>query len=112
MEVALLSELEFKHQVTTARGGGREAGEGGHESTEVPGCPEDRKRDGGRAGRGVMASGMGGPIRTGCLGRRRRKRVKGQAGRESGTLLMFMNVSFSPACSFENKQAQDRAIVI
>ena len=29
---------------------------------------------------------MGGPIRGGCLGRRRRKRVKGQAGRESGTL--------------------------
>ena len=31
MEVALLSELEFKHQVTTAGGGGggREAGEGG-----------------------------------------------------------------------------------
>ena len=28
VEVALLSELEFKHQVTTARGGGREAGEG------------------------------------------------------------------------------------
>ena len=43
VEVALLSELEFKHQVTTARGGG-----GGHESTEVPGCPEDRKRDGGK----------------------------------------------------------------
>ena len=61
MEVALLSELEFKHQVTTARG---EAGGGGHESTEVPGCPEDRKRDGGRGGRGVVASrGMGGPIR-------------------------------------------------
>ena len=62
MEVALLSELEFKHQVTTARreggmralrcrgvqrtGNGMEGG--GHESTEVPGCPEDRKRDGGR----------------------------------------------------------------
>ena len=30
VEVALLSELEFKHQVTTAwGGGGREAGEGG-----------------------------------------------------------------------------------
>ena len=29
---------------------------------------------------------MRGPIRAGCLGRRRRKRVKGQAGRESGTL--------------------------
>ena len=57
MEVALLSELEFKDQVTTARGGGREAGRGrGHESTEVPGCPEDRKRDGGRGGRGVVAS--------------------------------------------------------
>ena len=51
MEVALLSELEFKYQVTTAWGGG-----GGHESTEVPGCPEDRKRDGGRGGRGVVAS--------------------------------------------------------
>ena len=46
---------EFKHQVTTARG--REGGGGGgHESTEVPGCPEDRKRDGGRGGRGVVAS--------------------------------------------------------
>ena len=58
VEVALLSELEFKHQVTTARGeGGREGGGGGgHESTEVPGCPEDRKRDGGRGGRGVVAS--------------------------------------------------------
>ena len=56
MEVALLSELEFKHQVTTARGGGREAGRGrGHESTEVPGCPEDRKRDVGWGGRGVVA---------------------------------------------------------
>ena len=43
MEVALLSELEFKHQVTTAGGGG---GGGGHESTEVLGCPEDRKWDG------------------------------------------------------------------
>ena len=55
VEVALLSELEFKHQVTTARGeeGRRERG---HESTEVPGCPEDRKRDGGRGGRGVVAS--------------------------------------------------------
>ena len=31
-------------------------GGGGHESTEVPGCPEDRKRDGGRGGRGVVAS--------------------------------------------------------
>ena len=29
VEVALLSELEYKHQVTTAMGGGREAGEGG-----------------------------------------------------------------------------------
>ena len=29
VEVALLSELEFKYQMTTARGGGREAGEGG-----------------------------------------------------------------------------------
>ena len=55
VEVALLSELEFKHQVTTA--GGREGGGGGgHESTEVPGCPEERKRDGGRGGRGVVAS--------------------------------------------------------
>ena len=55
MEVALLSELEFKHQVTMA--GGRVGGrDGGHESTEVPGCPEDRKRDGGRGGRGVVAS--------------------------------------------------------
>jgi len=55
VEVALLSELEFKHQVTTA--GGREGGVGGgHESTEVPGCPEDRKRDGGRGGRGVVAN--------------------------------------------------------
>ena len=45
VEVALLSELEFKHQLTMARG--REgSGGGGHESTEVPGCPEDRKRDG------------------------------------------------------------------
>ena len=35
--------------------GGREGGGGGgHESTEVPGCPEDRKRDGGREGRGVV----------------------------------------------------------
>ena len=55
VEVALLSELEFKHQVTMARG--REGGGGGgHESTEVLGCPEDRKRDGGRGGRGVVAS--------------------------------------------------------
>ena len=52
MEVALLSELEFKHQVTTARGEG--GGGGGHESTEVPGCLKDRKWDGGR--RGVVAS--------------------------------------------------------
>ena len=56
MEVALLSELEFKHQVTTARGEGGGSGGGGRESTEVPGCPEDRKRDGGRGGRGVVAS--------------------------------------------------------
>ena len=28
MEVALLSELEFKHQVTTARGEGRRRGRG------------------------------------------------------------------------------------
>ena len=64
MEVALLSELGFKHQVTTARweggrrgGGGGGGGEGrGHESTEVPGGPEDRKRDGGRGRRGVVAS--------------------------------------------------------
>ena len=46
MEVALLSELEFKHQVTSDHSsgeGGREAGGGGggHDSTEVPGCPED-----------------------------------------------------------------------
>ena len=47
MEVALLS----KHQTTTARGEG-----GGHESTEVPGCPEDRNWDGGRGGRGVVTS--------------------------------------------------------
>ena len=54
MEVALLSELEFKHQVTMARGeGGRAVREGG---TQLPLCPEDRKRDGGRAGRGVVAS--------------------------------------------------------
>ena len=55
MEVTLLSELEFKHHVTTASGEGGRRGRG-HESTEVPGCPEDRKRDGGRGGRGVMAS--------------------------------------------------------
>ena len=55
MEVALLSELEFKNQVTTA--GGREGGGGGgHESTEVPGCPENRKRNEGWGGRGVVAS--------------------------------------------------------
>ena len=55
MEVALLSELEFKHQVTRAGVGGswgRE--EGGHESTEVLGCPEDRKWDAGKGGRGVV----------------------------------------------------------
>ena len=51
VEVALLSEPEFKHQVTMARGDGGSRGEGGHENTEVPGCPEDRKRDGGRGGR-------------------------------------------------------------
>ena len=56
VEVALLSELKFKHQVTTARGEGGSRGGWGHESTEVPGCPEDRKRDGGRGGRGVVAS--------------------------------------------------------
>ena len=56
MEVALLSELEFKHQVTTARGRREGGGGGGHESIEVPGCPEDRQRDGGRGGRGVVAS--------------------------------------------------------
>ena len=56
MEVTLLSELEFKHQVTTARGGREGGGGGGHESTEVPGCPEDRKWDGGRAGRDEVAS--------------------------------------------------------
>ena len=55
VEVALLSELEFKHQVTTARGEGGRRGRG-HESIEVPGCPEDRKRDGGRGGRGVVVS--------------------------------------------------------
>ena len=55
LDNALLSELEFKHQVTTASGeGGRRRR--GHESIEVPGCPEDRKRDGGRGGRGVVAS--------------------------------------------------------
>ena len=48
VEVALLSELKFKHQVTTARGEGGSRGGWGHESTEVPGCPEDRTRDGGR----------------------------------------------------------------
>ena len=56
VEVALSSELEFKHQVDTARGEGGRRGRGGHESTEVPGCPEDRKRDGGRGGSGVVAS--------------------------------------------------------
>ena len=57
VEVALLSELEFKHQVTTAMGGREGGGGGGHENTEVPGCPEDRKRDGGKGGgRGVVAS--------------------------------------------------------
>ena len=61
MEVALLSELEFKHQVTTARGEGGRRGRG-HESTEVPGCPEDREQDGGRGERGVVAS-------RGCEGR-------------------------------------------
>ena len=49
MEVALLSELEFKHQVPSdhisGEGGG---GGGGHDSTGVPGCPEDKKREGGR----------------------------------------------------------------
>ena len=55
MEIALLSELEFKHQVSMARGKGGRRGRG-HESTEVPGCPEDRKRDGGRGVRGVMVS--------------------------------------------------------
>ena len=46
--------------VTTAGGEG-----GKHESAEVPGCPEDRKRDGGRGGRGVVASRAWelGPIR-------------------------------------------------
>ena len=28
----------------------------GHESTEVPGCPEDRKWDGEMGGRGAVAS--------------------------------------------------------
>ena len=55
MEAALLSELGFKHQVTTTKGEGGRRGRG-HESTEVPGCPEDRKRDGRRGGRGVVAS--------------------------------------------------------
>ena len=92
MEVALLSEFEFKHQVTTAGGGGGEGGgrrkRGGHESTEVQGCPEDRKRDGGRGREGRERcsgeQGMGGPIRAVVWVRRRRKRVKGQVGRESG----------------------------
>ena len=61
VEVTLLRELEFKHQVTMAGGGGGGggggvSGGGGHKITEVPGCPEDRKWDGGRAGRGVVAS--------------------------------------------------------
>ena len=59
VEVTLLRELEFKHQVTMAGGGGGAVGggeEGGHESIEVPGCPEDRKRDGGRGARGVVVS--------------------------------------------------------
>ena len=55
VEVALLSTLEFKHQVTTARGEGG-GWDTGHESTEVLGCPEDRKWDGGRGGRGVVAN--------------------------------------------------------
>ena len=55
VEIAQLSELEFKHQVTTARGQGGRRGRG-HESAEVPRCPQDRKRDGGRGGRGVVAS--------------------------------------------------------
>ena len=52
VEVALLSKLEFKHQVTTARGegGGMTGG------MRALGCPEDRKWDGGRGGRGVVAN--------------------------------------------------------
>ena len=48
VEVALLSELEFKHQVGKwPRLGGREGGGGGgHESSEVPECPEDRRGEG------------------------------------------------------------------
>ena len=50
MEVALLSELDFKHQVTSdhSSGEGGRQGEGGHDSTGVPGCPEDKKWEGGR----------------------------------------------------------------
>ena len=40
----------------TARGEGGRWGRVVHESTEVPGCPEDRKQDGGRGGRGVVVS--------------------------------------------------------
>ena len=84
MEVALLS----KHQTTTAGGGGVGGGGGGHENTEVPGCPEDRKLDGGRGGRGVVASrgwwggGGGGAIRAGCLGEEAERTGKG-TGRET-----------------------------
>ena len=78
MEVAQLSELEFKHQVTTARGQGGRRGRG-HESAEVPGCPEDRKRDGGRGGRGVVASrGWEGQQGAGCLGEEAEKTGKGR----------------------------------
>ena len=80
MEVALLSELGFKHQETTARGEGREAGEGVHEG---PGCPEDRKWDGGRpGGRGVVRWRVGdggeGDDKGRLLGEEAEKTVKGQ----------------------------------
>ena len=61
VEVALLSELGFKHQVSTAGGGGGGGGRRGRGVHEVPGCPEDRKQDGGRpGGRGVVSRRWGG----------------------------------------------------
>ena len=96
VKVALLSELEFKHQVTTARGDGGRRGRGVQESTEVPGCPEDRKRDGGSGGRGVV--GMGGPIRAGCLGEEAEKTGKRTSRESASESAGYISPLTWPAC--------------
>ena len=75
MEVALLSELEFKQQGWGGGGGGRggrSEGRGRGGMRALSGCPEDRKRDGGRGVTGAVCVCVGGeecvdggPVRAG-----------------------------------------------